>query len=103
MVRYKPFYGETEHVQSRNTGPETADGIIDGGVLDGDEVSRVKFGYGPDGEYSDVSPTTPLPVIAPERQKELLTLIYQQLVLLNVRFEEAFRTNISLEDIDYEN
>jgi hypothetical protein len=34
---------------------------------------------------------------------EALELLLNNVALLNVRFEEAFRTNINLEDIDREN
>ena len=38
------------------------DDITDGGVANGQKVERTKQGFGPDGEYSDVQLTNPLPV-----------------------------------------
>ena len=65
-----------------------------GSVAEGQKVQRVKPGFGADGEYADVTATTPLPVldtdvtIARSKFDELLTEIRITNVYLQILVDE---------------
>lgn len=64
--------------------------IIAADNVSGVKYQRVKMAVGIDGEATDVTHNTPLPIYTSGVFNDIL----RELKLLNLRFEEAFRTDI---------